>query len=129
MLDFDFSKFDAGVRAGMAKTLASAAKATNAFGEQLIGNAQELAPVESGALQASGNAKETAIVASGKIEKTVGFNTAYAAARHERPPEEDTGVRQNPRGQWKFLETAMREMVPKFGPFIAKQVESDLGGK
>jgi hypothetical protein len=101
----------------------AARQAVDLFGEQLIGNAQEYAPVETGALKASGTATDAEVSDKG-IEKTVGFNVDYAAARHERPPEEDAPPKINPKGRWKFLQQAMDELAPKFdatiGEFIGR---------
>jgi hypothetical protein len=119
---FDMSKIIGDQGAYKERVLAAAAKAVNEFGEQLIGNAQERTPVETGFLQSSGTAADPAMTKDGEIVKVVGFNSVYAAARHERPPEEDAGVRQNPKGEWKFLERAMREMAPKFGEHVNRRV-------
>jgi hypothetical protein len=125
-LSFDLRQFLSGLQEANRRTLYAATKAVNDFGEQTLGNAQEYAPVETGALQASGTA--TPVQVSGaEINKEIGFNTTYAMARHERPPQEDAGVRQNPRGQWKFLERAMRENATKFAPFVAKRVDEAMG--
>jgi hypothetical protein len=107
---------------------AAARKAVDDFGEVVLGNAQEICPIESGALQASATATRATIDSAGNADKRIGFNTRYAAARHERPPTTDAPPRQNPRGQWKFLETAVREAAPKMGPFVAARVKAAGGG-
>lgn len=108
-----------------AAAVSAARSATDQFGEHVLGEAQELCPVETGALQASATS-EPATMSGLKITKKIGFNTRYAAARHERPPEKDAPPRQNPRGQWKFLETAVRNAVPRFAPFVAARVKASV---
>jgi hypothetical protein len=121
----DISQLLAGLGAFKDKGIKAAVQGLNNWGEKALANAQEICPVETGALQASGTATPAELKGD-VIEKTIGFNTDYAAARHERPPEHDAGTRQNPRGQWKFLETAINEMPP-LGGYIAKQVEGVKG--
>ncbi|QOV90888.1 hypothetical protein [Humisphaera borealis] len=106
-----------------AAAVSAARTAVDQFGEHVLGDAQEICPVESGALQASATS-EPAVMVGLKVSKTIGFNIRYGAARHERPPEKDVGPRQNPRGQWKFLETAVRAAAPKFAPFVAARVKA-----
>lgn len=125
VVEFDASQFLGGLKEARAKALAAAQQAVNVFGEKLIGNAQEYTPVEKGSLQASGTT-QPAETNGDKVTKVVGFNTHYAAARHERPPEHDAGMRQNPKGQWKYLERAMRELSPKFTPFVGDKVNAAL---
>lgn len=123
----DISRLIAGLGAYRAKGVAAAVRALDQFGEHTLANAQELCPVETGALQASATATRATLVGD-TISKTIGFNTRYAAARHERPPEKDAPPRQNPRGQWKYLETAVREAAPKLGEFVARQVRAATNG-
>jgi hypothetical protein len=118
----DISSLLAGLGAYRDKGIAASKKGLDEWGEKAKANAQEICPVETGALMRSGTATPAEIKGD-LIEKTIGFNTNYAAARHELPPEHDAGVRRNPRGQWKFLETAIKEMPP-LGDYIAKKVEA-----
>ncbi len=127
MADFsiDPRQFQNGIEEAKRTALRAAAKAVNDFGEHTLGNAQEYAPVESGALQASGTASDVQVSGS-QISKEIGFNTSYAMARHETPPQEDAGIRQNPKGRWKFLEAAMRENAGKMGDYVAKKIGDAL---
>ena len=118
----DISQLLAGLGAFKDKGVKAAEGALDRWSEKALANAQEICPIETGALIRSATA--TPAVNSGDtISKTIGFNTNYAAARHERPPEHDAGNRQNPRGQWKFLETAVKAMPP-LGGYVAKAVEA-----
>jgi hypothetical protein len=54
------------------------------------------------------------------IEKTVGFNTNYAAAVHERLDQ------QHEQGQAKYLETAMRNNAAKFESFVGGRVAAGM---
>jgi hypothetical protein len=126
-LNFNFGEFLSGLATAQKEVIDAAVHAVDLYGEQLIGNAQEYAPIETGALQASGTATD-AKVEGDEIAKVVGFNVDYAAARHERPPEKDAPPKINPKGQWKFLQRAMSELAPKFEPFVGEAVKGVTGG-
>src|SRR4051812_48059240 len=79
---FDTSKHLKGLQVAMARAQAAAVRAFDQFGEHVIGDAQQLTPVDTGALQASGTT-EPAAESGGKVTKLLGFNTSYAAAVHE----------------------------------------------
>lgn len=117
----DVSKFLSGLGAARAAQLAAARAAVDVFGEQVIGDAQQLTPVKTGALQASGTT-EPANVDGEAISKVIGFNTNYAAPVHERLNARHAV------GQAKFLETAMTQDAPKLGPFVAARVKAAGGG-
>jgi hypothetical protein len=126
----DISSLIAGMGRYRDVAVAAAKKAVGHFAQDTLDKAQEICPVETGFLQASATASPV-VEEGGQVKRTIGFNAAYAAARHERPPEHDAPPRQNSRGQWKFLETAVREAVPKFGPYVAAKVKaavSSAGG-
>lgn len=57
--------------------------AVDQFAEHVLGDAQELCPVDTGALKASATAEDAKQDGS-MIKATIGFNTDYAAAVHER---------------------------------------------
>ena len=120
-MPFDASDFLKGLAAARDKVLDAARRATDVFGEQVIGDAQQLTPVLTGALQGSGTTLPAEIDGSDGISKTIGFNTDYAAAVHE------VLTNHHPVGQAKFLETAMREGAPKYGPFVGQQLKAELG--
>lgn len=113
----DVSQFLKGLGDSRKAQLAAAVRAVDKFGEQVIGDAQQLTPVKTGTLQGSGTTLP-AEVSDESIDKTVGFNTNYAAAVHEKLNNKHAV------GQAKFLETAMKEDTPKFGPFVADRVRS-----
>jgi hypothetical protein len=79
----DIRKLLAGLGKAKVAKLNAALRAVNIFGEHVIGDAQQLTPVDTGALQASGTTLPAELGAGG-ITKLIGFNTNYAAAVHER---------------------------------------------
>jgi hypothetical protein len=72
-----------GFGAAKERALAAAKLGMDRFGEQVIGDSQQLCPIDTGALKASGTTLP-AEVKNGTIEKVIGHNTNYAAAVHER---------------------------------------------
>lgn len=117
----DISRLLRGAGQAKARAIAAARRALDVFGEMVVGNAQQLTPVDTGALQASGTTLP-AEEKGQKLTKVVGFNTNYAAAVHERLE------LYHEHGQAKFLETAVRELRPRFQPFIAAKVRAALEG-
>lgn len=120
MSGFDFSQFLRGVASAQRKQIAAAEKAVAQFAEHVVGGAQELAPVDTGALKASATASDTQLDGD-RISAELGFNTEYAAAVHERLDVH------HPQGEAKYLENSLRKNGPKFGPFIAAQVKGAIG--
>ncbi|MGB7157118.1 MAG: hypothetical protein WBD40_03565 [Tepidisphaeraceae bacterium] len=115
----DISSFLKGLGEARARGIAAARRSVSRFAQHVIGDAQELAPVDTGALKASG----TALPAEAKgteISAQIGFNTNYAAAVHERL---DVNHDQ---GEAKFLETAMRKNTPKMAEFVIDEVRKAL---
>jgi len=119
--EFDASEFVAGLRRGGEVVISAAAKATDVFAEQVIGDAQQITPVDKGTLQASGTTGEPTTFDWQNIQKTVAFNTNYAAAVHE------ILTAHHEVGQAKFLEVTLRQSAPKYGPFVAGKVKDALG--
>jgi hypothetical protein len=105
-----------GLEEARKRQLEAAALAIDQFAEHVLGDAQKLTPVATGALQASGTTSPIEMDGE-SITKEIGFNTDYAAAVHENL-EANHAV-----GQAKFLETALRENAPKLGPFIASKLK------
>jgi len=99
---------------------AAIARAIEIFAWAVIGRAQELAPVETGALKASATV-ESPVIEATNIFCTIGFNVEYAAAVHEILD------KHHPQGQAKFLETAMREFAPKLKGFIEAELKKEFG--
>ena len=110
----DISKFLGGLQKAGGQQLAAAVRGVDRFGEHVIGDAQELAPVLTGALKASGTT-DPAVVRGSHVSKEIGFNTDYAAAVHE------VLTAHHPQGQAKYLETAMRDDQSKFGAYVEKE--------
>src|SRR4051794_9242208 len=111
-MGFDTSKIIANLKAQGGKAQGAAARAGGKFGLIVNGDAQELAPVDTGALKASAT-DEPAAISGGKITKVIGFNVNYAAAVHERLDVKHA------QGEAKYLYTAMKVNQPKMGPYIA----------
>ncbi len=119
-MSFDVSKFLAGLSGeGKRRTIAAGVAAVDKFANHVVGKAQRLAPVDTGALKASGIA-EPPEVAGNSITATVGFNTDYAAAVHERLDQHHA------QGQAKYLEAPMRTEAHKLVPFVEKEMRKAL---
>lgn len=115
----DISGMLRGLRQARARGVAVAKRALDVAGEQVIGDAQQLTPVDTGALAGSATtlpAEEKA----GSIEKTIGFATDYAAAVHERLDQHHEV------GQAKYLETAMRNDAEKVAAYVAERIRKEM---
>lgn len=117
----DISKLIQGAQEAHDKGIEAALRGMDLFGEHVIGDSQQLTPVDTGALAASGTTRP-AKVEGDTIEKTIGHNTSYAAAVHE------VTTNRHKQGQAKFLETAMNKNAPKLENFVGRQVQKALGG-
>ena len=115
----DISKFLAGLGEAKQRGIAAARRSVDRFAKRVIGDAQQLTPVDTGALAASGTT-EPAKMSGGKITATIGFNTEYAAAVHERLDLNHV------QGQAKYLETAVRNNTPKMAEFVIDEVRKAL---
>jgi hypothetical protein len=128
---FDFSQFFQRARSREGPVIAAATRAVDEFGEHLLGQSQQLAPVGGGShspydpapgtLQASATSTP-AELEDNKIVKLIGFNTIYAAVQHEHL---DFG---HDVGQAKYLEAPMRESSAKFSEFVASRVRPAMEG-
>jgi hypothetical protein len=116
----DASEFLKGLGEARQQMLAAATHAVDVFAEQVIGDAQQLAPVKTGALQASGTTKPIEVEGE-TIHKEIGFNTDYAAAVHENTEAH------HDMGQSKFLVTALQQNQSKLGPVVARAVKGAMG--
>lgn len=117
----NITKFLAGMAKGHAKARAAALKAVDVYGEKVLGDAQQLCPVDTGALVASAKADPAVLEGEG-VTKRLSFNTDYAAIVHER-----LDVK-HPVGQAKYLSTAIERNRPKFNDFVAGKVKAALEG-
>ena len=118
-LSDDIRRFNAKLRESREKGRVAAGKGLLKLANHTIGVSQALCPVDTGALQASGTVGELED-AGEKLSVTIGHNTNYAAAVHERLDVH------HPQGQAKFLETAIREVMPKAAEFIGNEVKKAL---
>jgi hypothetical protein len=119
-MGFDITEFMKGLEGeGRRRVIGAGVAAVDQFANHVVGKAQRLAPVETGALKASGVAEKAEF--TGKdITAVIGFNTDYAAAVHERLDAH------HDEGQAKYLETAMRTEAPKLHPFAVKEMKKAL---
>ena len=122
---FDIDAFKRGLAAGGQKFLAAAALGVDRFAEHVVGDAQQMCPIDTGTLMGGGVKDRTAaevaadipiVVKDGSIHKEIGFNTNYAAAVHENLEARHT------QGQAKFLSAALEANAPKAMPYIGSVV-------
>jgi hypothetical protein len=126
----DFTKVLEALHGRREKAVAAAIQAINEFGEHVLGQAQQLAPVGGGThsprdpapgtLAASATAEPAELIGS-KIEKQIGFGGAagaYAAVQHEN---EEFGHDQ---GQFHYLKDAFDGNEDKFAPFVAGRIKA-----
>jgi hypothetical protein len=107
----DIGKFLDGLKAHQEKVRAAALNAVDRFGAHVLGDAQQLTPVDTGFLKSSAT-EEPAIVIGEQVSKRIGFGADYAIFVHENLNAHHT------QGEAKFLEKAIRNNLPKFGPFV-----------
>ena len=100
----DISKFLSDINAIRVRQMAAARRGVDRFGEIVIGDSAELAPVDTGALKASATTLPAELHGT-VVTKTIGHNVDYAAAVHE------VLSSHHDQGQAKYLETAMRNNV------------------
>ncbi|MGE5609000.1 MAG: HK97 gp10 family phage protein [Bacillota bacterium] len=112
----DISKLLQGLGKLREQKLAAASRGLSRYAAITVGESQELCPVKTGALQASGT--------WGEVERhgytltiTIGHNTDYAAAVHERLD------LHHEQGQAKYLETAIRQRAPGLAPYVAEEIK------
>lgn len=129
-------KVEANIRKAAYKYRKAAAMALNEIGEEVIGEAKELTPHDTGHLRRSGRVVEYA--QPGNLAVTLGFGTEYAVYVHEIPPpmgggfpasggfgamETRTARHQRPYGkggEWKFLEKPVNKEAPLFVGHLVK---------
>jgi hypothetical protein len=128
---FDFTEMFKRLREKNEAVRRAATVATGKFMEASLTQAAELAPVGAppfspndptpGTLVASAHA-EPPEISGDKITVKGGFNTVYAAVQHE-----DLEFRHH-QGQAKYFEQPLREMAPKFLPYVAERVKPAMEG-
>lgn len=100
-----------------ARVEAAAGSALAAAAEELGGESDRLAPIETGAL-----IRSRTVVTQGK-EAAVGYTSVYAARQHE-----ELGWAHDQGRQAKFLETALESNAPRLEQLIASQIRNAIGG-
>lgn len=93
---------------------AAATTFTEIFVDELLGEAQRLAPIEEGTLRASAG-RTTERHAGGGVTVTGYFATPYAAVQHER-----TDYRHPRGGQAKYLEEPLKRRAHEYPAGIAR---------
>lgn len=96
------------------------------FCAHVLGEAQQLCPVETGALKSS-DAQDPPVSTVQEISITFGFNTEYAAAVHEVLESKRGNPINHPQGQAKFLETAMQANATLMIQFIEAELAREFG--
>ncbi len=113
---FDMRQFTERLRQLERQVAGAANRALLDAAEQLVGDAQQLVPVDTGALAASGTVDDSAAGGPGVGQVTFGFNTSYAAAVHER-----TDVHHD-QGQAKYLEAAIVAGLPRITEVLGREI-------
>jgi hypothetical protein len=113
------TQFLESLKTAEAKRRAAAVVAIEQFANHVLGEAQALAPVDTGFLKASGYVAPVGDPGEGggPLSFTIGFNAHYALIVHERLDVH------HPQGQAKFLETAMRVNAPKLVNFVQAAID------
>lgn len=114
--NFDMRQFQQRLRVLERQTEGAARKALRDAAEVVLGEAQELCPVETGTLVGSATVDEAA---SDDRTAVFGFNTDYAAIVHER---EDVAHGQ---GQAKFLQEAIQRTLPRITEALGKRIKEE----
>lgn len=95
---------------------AAALGATKAWAEEVIGEAQRIAPIEEGTLAGTGEVSDPHATAAG-IEIELSFNTVYAGRQHEELDwEHDQGR------QAKYLEAPFKARTPALAVAQARAI-------
>jgi hypothetical protein len=115
----DISKMLRGLGQARERARAAGLRAMDIAGEKVLGDAQQLCPVDTGFLQSSATS-EPAVERGNKITKQVGFNADYAAAVHENL------TAHHEVGQAKFLETAIKQNARKLREYVASEMRKAL---
>lgn len=117
----DISGFLSGLGEAQRVAVKAVVAAVDVFGEHVIGDSQQLTPVDTGFLAASHTTEPAKLEGDG-VSKLLGANADYAAAVHERLDQKHT------QGGAKYLTNALKANEGKFGPFVGGRVAAALGG-
>src|SRR3954465_12398068 len=97
----------------------AAVRAVDQYGEKVLGDAQELCPVDTGFLIGSATSQPAELEGQG-VTKKIGFGAEYAIFGHEnlnaKPPQ----------GQAKFLSTGIERNKPGFDAFVGAAVQAAM---
>lgn len=110
---FNSNEFVENLKVLEAHVKGASAKGLIESGEHILGQGQEACPVETGNLKGSATLDDSK---ADQGEVTIGFNTDYAAAVHER---DDVAHDQ---GEAKFLENAIKRELPRVIEIIGKEI-------
>lgn len=111
-------EFQRGLRQAGERGRRAAYKAMLRAAEHTLGDAQQLAPVDTGDLKASDQVGRASGV---DLKVEIGFNTDYAAIVHE-----DLQANHPNGGEAKYLEKAIRKMYPQLLTYVAVEVRKVL---
>lgn len=101
--------------------IAAARSAVDEFGKKVLGDAQQLCPVDTGFLQGSATSSPAKIEGNG-VTKDLGFNASYAIFVHENL------TAHHDVGQAKFLETSIKRNYPQMDGFVASWIAAARKG-
>lgn len=118
-MSVNLGPFQQALKAADGKARQAALRAINQFGAHVLGEAQKLAPIDTGNLKNS-DVSVPAELHGDQVTKVIGFNAEYAAAVHER-----LNVHHN-QGQAKYLNKAVMDNQPKLDSFVADRVREAL---
>ena len=111
----------------------AAARSLNHEAEETLYDAINLTPVDTGRLYRSAKVSKYASARVGHdvdLAAILTYGTKYAIYVHEIPPppkkSPDGRSAEHPRGQWKFLETAVNRRARKFSANIAADIKKQL---
>jgi len=110
----DVSRFLKSLQGVTERRLSAARKAFNDYAQMVVTNAKAITPVRTGDLKRSIVATKAEVNGT-VITATIGSGLNYAIFVHEIGPDKP---HHKPPGQWKFLERAMKDLDPKFLPYM-----------
>jgi hypothetical protein len=116
---FDIGAAIRGMGRDKARGIAAVTRALDIVGEHVLGDAQQLCPVDTGFLQSTGTTSP-AELRGNLIVKEIGFGAEYAIFVHEDM------TAHHEVGQAKYLETAIRQNEERVFAFVAGEVRKVL---
>lgn len=111
-MSVDFSALIGDLDQRTTKVVKAAIRAVDDFGfVKVLGDAQQIAPIDTGFLKASAT-DEPAVLDGSEITKEIGFTADYAAAVH------DNRTAHHDQGEAEFLATSLEENEPTLPPSL-----------